>query len=374
MKRVQSQYIQKDLTANKMVFLTGPRQVGKTYLAKQIAKQYSRSVYLNYDSEPDRKIMLEQSWLDTTDLLVLDELHKMANWKNYIKGIFDTKPKTMHILVTGSARLEVFNQIGDSLAGRYFLHRLLPFSPAELKQINQPIQLDMLLSKGGFPEPYLANELESQRWRLQYINSMLSTDVFEFDRIQNIKAIRTLFELLRTKIGSPISYQSLAEDIAISPITVKKYIQILEALYIVFTVTPFSKKIARSLLKEPKVYFFDTGLIKSDTGAKLENMVALSLLKHAYAKTDYLAESYNLHYLRTKDGLEVDFALAKDNEIQQIIEIKNSDSDISKALYHFHEKYQFPAIQLVRSLRTERQSNHVKVLKAESFLSEMMFL
>lgn len=371
MNRVQIPYIIKDLS-KKMVLVAGPRQVGKTYLAQQVAKAFSKPIYLNYDSVEDRQIIQHQAWLENTDLLVLDELHKLPEWKNYLKGIYDTKPQHLHILVTGSARLDIFNQVGDSLAGRYFLHRLLPLTPAELQQLNMPMNLEDLLIRGGFPEPYLAeNIIEANRWRLQYSHSILTTDVFDIDRIQDIRALKTIFELLRTKIGSPISYQSLAEDVGISPTTVKKYLEILEALYIVFRITPFSKDIARSLLKEPKIYFFDTGLVKGDEGAQLENLAAICLLKHVYAKIDYHAENYALHYLRTKDGQEVDFALVKDNAIEQIVEVKKTNNTLSKSLYFYHKKYNLPAIQIGKDLRHDRLIGDIKVIKAIHFLVDL---
>ncbi len=371
MKRIQKQWILRDLE-KKMVLIVGPRQSGKTWLAKDIAKEFKSSVYLNYDQILDREIISAQSWLPTTDLLVLDELHKMRDWKNYLKGLYDTKPESMHVLVTGSARLDIYDHLGDSLAGRYFRHRLFPLSLAELAQVSEPLDIQRLIVRGGFPEPYLVDdEVEASRWRLQYINSILSSDVFEIDKIYNLKAMQLVFNLLRNRVGSPVSFQSLAEDVAVSPMTIKKYIQILEALYIIFRVTPYSKNIARSLLKEPKIYFFDTGLVQGDDGAKLENLVAVSLLKHACAKTDYHAEEYNLHYLRTKDGIEVDFALARQENVEQIIEVKLSDGSLSHALVHFHEKYNYPAIQLVKLLRHEHEQNEIKILSAEKFLSEL---
>ncbi|MBI2603835.1 MAG: ATP-binding protein [Deltaproteobacteria bacterium] len=369
MKRIQKQAILKDLE-KKIVLLVGPRQAGKTWLAKDLALAFKNSVYLNYDQILDREIINAQSWLPTTDLLILDELHKMENWKNYLKGVYDTKSQSMRILVTGSARLDIYDQLGDSLAGRYFRHRLLPLSLAELTQIPEVLALDRLISRSGFPEPYLAeNEVEANRWRLQYINSILSTDVFEMDKIYNFKAMQLVFNLLRSRVGTPVSYQSLAEDVIVSPTTIKKYIQVLEALFVIFRVTPYSKNIARSLLKEPKLYFFDTGLVQGDDGAKLENLVAVSLLKHSYALTDYQAEETALHYLRTKDGMEVDFALTRQEKIESIIEVKLSDSTPSRALIHFHEKYQYPAIQLVKLVRHEHEKNGIKILDVTRFLS-----
>lgn len=369
MDRFQKQAILKDLE-RKMVLLVGPRQAGKTWLAKDIAKEFRNSLYLNYDNIADREIIKAQSWLSTTELVIFDELHKMKDWKNYIKGVFDTRDPRMRILVTGSARLDIYDQLGDSLAGRYFRHRLLPLSLAELAQVGEPLDFNRLIERSGFPEPYLIEEVvEANRWRLQYITSTLSTDIFEIDQIQNIKAMQLVFNMLRSRVGTPISYQSLAEDIAVSPTTIKRYVQVLEALFIVFRVTPYSKNIARSLLKEPKLYFFDTGLVQGDDGAKLENAIAVSLMKHAYARTDYLAEEYGLHYLRTKDGQEVDFALVCNDEVKCAIEVKLSDHVLSKSLVHFHEKYRYPSVQLVKHLRLERQQGEIQVLRADRYLS-----
>lgn len=371
MERFQKAAILRDLS-KKMVLLAGPRQVGKTTLAKEIAKEFSSFIYLNYDRIEDRQILLKEAWPSSTELLVLDEIHKMPKWKNFLKGVYDTKPPSQKILVTGSARLEIFKQVGDSLAGRYFLHRLMPLSPAECQKLHLEYPLDRFIERGGFPEPFLTEDpIDASRWRLQYTDSLLREDVLDFDNIQNLNAIRLIFELLREKVGSPISYTSLAEDAEIAPNTVKKYIKILEALYVVFRVTPHSRNIARSLLKEPKIYFFDTGLVKGDPGSKFENLVASCLLKHTLGKIDYLAESYSLHYLQTKEKKEVDFALVKDKVIEQIIEVKNSDASISPNLRYFHEKYHLPALQVVKDLKRERIDEGVEVIEGNRFLKSL---
>lgn len=371
MERVQQQKILCDLQ-KKMVLLSGPRQAGKTTLAKAISKRFSSSTYLNYDSSEDRKILVKEAWFPSVELLVFDEIHKMPKWKNFLKGVYDTKAEFQKILVTGSARLEVFNQVGDSLAGRYFLHRLMPLSPSECEQVHVSYTIDRFLERGGFPEPFLAQDvIDANRWRLQYIDSLLREDVLDFENIQNLQAIRLVFELLRERVGSPISYSSIAQDVAVSPNTVKKYIQILEALYIVFRVTPFSHNIARSLLKEPKIYFFDTGLVKGDVGAKFENLVGICLLKHVFAKVDYEAKETSLHYLLTKEKKEVDFVLAQNNQIEKIIEVKHADFSISSNLRYFHEKYHIPAVQVVKELKREWIDGKIEVVRGWDFLKSL---
>jgi len=372
MNRQQTKQIIKDLD-KKIVFLVGPRQVGKTWLAKMIGQEFKKTTYLNYDSLEDREIIKKEQWLEDTDLLILDELHKMKGWKNYLKGVYDTKPETLKILVTGSARLETFRQAGDSLAGRFFVHHLMPLSLAELKNEKAALDINRLLKRGGFPEPFLAKtDIEADRWRAQYVDSLVRTDIFDFEKINDFKAIKLVFELLRHKVAMPVSYASIAEDVGISQTTVKKYINILESLYIVFRVTPYSKKIARSILKEPKIYFYDNGLVIGAEGIKFENFIANSLYKSILGRNDYLGKSEKLHYLRTKDNREVDFALANsDNQLSEILEVKLSDNDLSKNLKYFSEKYNLPATQIVKNLKREKQLGKVKILKAENYLREL---
>lgn len=371
MEREQKQAILRDLK-KKMVLLAGPRQAGKTTLSKDIAKEFKSSVYLTYDRLEDRKIIMEEGWLPSVELIILDEIHKMPKWKNYLKGVYDTKAPHQKILVTGSARLETFNKVGDSLAGRFFLHRLMPLSPAECEKVGVNYTLDRFLERGGFPEPFLAQDAtDASRWRLQYVDSLLRIDVLDFDKIHNLNAIRLVFELLRERVSSRISYSSIAEDVGIAPNTVRKYLQIFEALYITFSITPFSRNIARSLLKEPKIYFFDVGLVNGDNGAKFENFVATCLYKHMLARIDYKAENYALKYLHTKEGHEVDFVLVKDQRIEKMIEAKHADHAINPSLRYFHEKYKHPAIQLVKELKRERVEDGIEILQAQNFLKSL---
>lgn len=380
MKRYLYDQILRDL-AKKMVFVTGPRQVGKTYLSKQIMSEFSNPQYLNYDNINDRKIINEMTWLKNADLLVFDEIHKKKDWKNYLKGVFDTRMSNQAILVTGSARLETFRQSGDSLAGRYYHYRLNPISVKELQHKAEAYDSVELLNKlGGFPEPLLNNfELtpeetisEASRWKNQYYTDLVREDIIEFSRINEINSMKTLLELLRSRVGSPLSYKSIAEDLQVSPNTIKKYISILESLYIIFLVRPYHKNIARAILKEPKVYFYDSSFIKGDDGIRLENTSALCLLKHAQYLHDSMGEDYSLNYLRTKDRKEIDFVLVKDGKPYKFIEIKTADKQLSGSLKYFSARFpDVESIQLVHNLYREEERGNIKILILSDWLARL---
>ncbi len=251
MRREQKKAIVGDLK-KKMVFLVGPRQVGKTWLSKEIMKEYHSPLYLDYDNLQDRQKIKQLDILDGVDLLVLDELHKMPKWKNFLKGIYDVRNPNMHLLVTGSASLETFRQVGDSLAGRFYVHHLLPISIKEIETANSHYSIERLLERGGFPEPLLASSnIDAKRWRDAYVDSLIKEDVMDFKEIEKFRNMRDVFEILRGKVGSQISYANIANDVGIAPNTVKKYLEIFEALYIIYLVRPYSKRINRSLLINP---------------------------------------------------------------------------------------------------------------------------
>jgi len=366
----------------KIVFVTGPRQVGKTFLAKQIMENFAHPQYLNYDNINDLRIINDTSWALNTDLIVFDEIHKMKNWKRYIKGVYDSKPKNQSILVTGSARLDTFRQSGDSLAGRYLHLRLNPISTKEIAPIVPEAYdaLELLNTFGGFPEPLLnainlekeKAEIESARWKNQYYSDIIREDILEFSRIGEIKIMKTLLQLLRTKVGAPLSFNSIANDLQVSPNTIKKYVQILESLYIIFLVAPFHKNIARSILKEPKVYFYDTSFVEGDKGLKLENTCAVSLLKHVQFLFDTKGENIKLNYLRTKDNREVDFAIARDGELIRLIEVKLSDNKVSPSLKYFAERFKsVEAFQLVHNLKQNENRGGINIIRASDWLGEL---
>lgn len=376
MNRYLSENIRSDLK-NKMVLLTGPRQVGKTTLAKDMMTGYKRPQYLSWDVNNDRRILVDQSWSPRADILVLDEIHKMPNWKSYLKGVFDGRSEGQDILVTGSARMETFRQSGDSLAGRYYQARLHPFSVREwvsLTDARPDDALDRLIERGGFPEPFLAeNNIDAERWRRQYFTDLVREDVLEFSRIQEIRVMRLLVELLRERVGSPLSIASLARDVQVAPNTVTKYLEILEALYVIFLVRPYHRNVARAIMKEPKIYFFDTGYLLGDEGVKWENACAVMLHKMCDYKQDVLGMETSLHYLRTKDGDEVDFVLCEIGDPSFLIECKYADNRPGSTLIKFAGLFpNAEAIQLVRELRQEEYRSPVSILSGAKWLAELM--
>jgi hypothetical protein len=383
MKRYLDQQIANDLD-KKLVILTGPRQVGKTTLSRQLLTEKDSFQYLNWDISSDRRILQDGSWSQQVPLLIFDEIHKMPNWKIWLKGIADsrlaqianTNTPAQKILITGSARMETFRQSGESLAGRYFSWRLHPISVKELVDfggMNADQALDHLLIRGGFPEPCLAEtDSDANRWRQQYFTDLIREDILEFSRIQEVNTMRLFVEMLRDRVGSPLSLASLARDLSVTQPTLKKYLDILEALLIVFVIHPWHSNVARSLLKAPKVYFYDNAFVRGGAGIQFENAVASMLQKHVHFQEDSQGVSSGLHYIRTKDEAEVDFAISQEQALTHLIECKLSDSSLSPALVKFSN--QFPnakAVQLVKNIRQEEQRGSIQIARAAPWLSQL---
>jgi len=375
MKRYLSDRICSDLK-QKMVVLTGPRQVGKTTLARELQVFYKRPQYLNWDVLDDRKILHDQSWSMRSDLIIFDELHKMNDWKSYLKGVVDARTESQALMVTGSARMDTFRQSGESLAGRYFSLRLHPFSVrewVELTDARPDDALDRLMLRGGMPEPFLADDdVQARRWRQQYFTDLVREDVMEFSRIHEIRVMRLLVDMLRERVGSPLSIASLARDLQVSPNTLAKYLEILEALYVIFLVRPYHRNVARAILKAPKVYFFDTAYVRGDVGVQWENASAAMLLKHVHFEQDALGKQASLHYLRNKEGEEVDFLLCENGDPVRLIECKHADHRPTAALMKFAAVFsQAEAIQLVRELKQEEYRHPVAVVRGADWLATL---
>jgi predicted AAA+ superfamily ATPase len=328
-----------------MVFVSGARQVGKTTLAKQIGENFSVAIYLNWDDIEHRQIILGDlveilglNQLNTgLPLLILDELHKFADWKSFLKGLFDRFEGRLAILVTGSARMDVFRKGGDSLMGRYFNYRLHPLSVAELvdsdwntdQLIQAPKALaaesfDLLFKFGGFPEVFVkADSKFYKRWRRLRQQQLIREDIRDATRVQEIAQLEMLVVLLEQQAGQITKYSTLAKQLRVSVDTVRRWLDILEGFYYCYRIRPWYQNISTALRKEPKTYLWDWSNI-SEPGAKVENFIASHLLKAVHAWTDIGLGEFNLHYLRTKDQKEVDFLVSKDQKAWLLVEVKNS--------------------------------------------------
>jgi len=331
---------------SKMIILSGPRQAGKTTLCRQLADSHE---YLNFDIDRHRKIIRERSWRRDQQYLILDELHKMPKWKGWLKGLADDEEERQRIVVTGSARLETFKKTGDSLAGRFFQYRLHPFDLKEIctfdKKTSREVVIDRMLTCGNFPEPYLKGTTAFyNKWRVAHLDIILRQDLLDLENVRDIKGIELLIDLLRERVGSPLSANSLARDLQKDHKTIQHWLQILENLYVIFVVRPYHRNVARAILKEPKIYFFDTAQVEGDEGVRFENLVACALFKEVQYCTDALGGRLDLHYVRTKDGREVDFLITRDRQPSLLIEAKLSDEQISPHLAFF-----------VKMLGTKRQ-------------------
>ncbi len=363
MKRIYD-YLLMDHANNyrQMAFLAGPRQVGKTTTVMHIAERAKNYVYLNWDVQEHRKIILAgpeavaaKAEFDAlgraADTIIFDELHKYSKWKIFLKGFFDLYGSRCSIFVTGSGRLNVYKRGGDSLMGRYFLYRMHPLSVGELlhplppeHEIHAPSKtgddsFNALREFGGFPEPFLkSNRRFYNRWRRLRSEQFFHEDLRDLSRIQEVAQVEILAEILIQQAGGLINYSGIASKINVSPDTVRRWINTLESLYFCYAIRPWYTNIAKSLRKQPKIYLWDWSLVP-DPGARNENFIASHLLKAVHWWTDTGLGEYQLFFIRDKNGREVDFLIVRDGRPWILIEVKSSTgSTLSRHLTLFQEK------------------------------------
>lgn len=357
----------------KILLVSGPRQCGKTTLARMVAED---AAYFNYDLAEHRQLLAARAWDRRKALVIFDELHKMTGWKSWLKGIYDVEGIPPGLLVTGSANLTAFRKTGDSLAGRHFAFRLHPLDVREaVRYAGMPAQeaLERLLTVGGFPEPFLnGGRRYYNRWRRSHIDLILKEDLHTLTAVRDVQSIETLIEMLRARVGSPVSANALAQDLQKSPNTIQSWLRLLENLHVVFKVAPHHRNIARALLKEPKFYFYDAGLVAGDAGAKLECVVACALRKEIDRRADVEGEELALRYIRDKDGREVDFAIVEGNTPRHLIEVKWRDAEPSKPLRRFLPDATVPRTQVVGELDAARSyPSGERVEPASAFLARL---
>ncbi len=346
-----------------MVFLSGPRQVGKTTVAEMLRKEFTSNQYFNWDDQDDRALILNDPkgisdalgmgrLTDELPLCVFDELHKYRNWRDFLKGFFDKNEKKTRILVTGSASLKTFRRSGDSLMGRFFPYTLHPISVGECRNVKtegliyqQPAltgkhEWEALWRYGGFPEPFLqANQEFYNRWKRLQMEQLFREDLRDLTRIQELDQVEMLAKLLQKQVGQLTSYSYMAKTVRVSVDTIRRWIATLESLHFCFRVSPWYKNVSRSLRKEPKYYLWDWSQL-DDTGARAENMVASALLKTVHWWTETGKGEFGLYFLRDKQKREVDFLVTRGQEPWFLVEVKSSRSQLSKSLQYFQQQTQ----------------------------------
>lgn len=376
----------------KMVFIGGPRQVGKTTLANQIGKaDFKKFTYLNWDNREDRKKIIESVFEANSELLILDEIHKYKQWKNYLKGEYDKNKEKFSILATGSARLDIYRRGGDSLMGRYRYYRLHPFSLREATTEKNPaikIMKELIFPEpkkgnfsafsdlfhfGGFPEPFVKkNEKTLRRFHNERIERLIKEDIRDLEQLKDLSALQILVELLPQKVGSLLSLNSLKEDLGVTHKTISLWMNILERFYYHFRIYPYSASSIRSLRKEPKMYLWDWSELV-DEGVRFENMIASHLLKLVHYLHDAEGWKAELFFLRDIDKREIDFLVTVDKKPWFAVEAKSSDNKYSLPLGYFSRKLKIPfSYQVVKGEGIDLWKNGARIISAQKFLAGLV--
>jgi predicted AAA+ superfamily ATPase len=382
-----------------LILVSGPRQAGKTTFAKDIASKEPVSLYFNYDIPANKaRLLTNPTFFEEVDrkkgdlpLIILDEIHKYVDWKNYLKGIYDGYADEFRFLVTGSGRLELSRKKGDALAGRYLHFHLYPFTIGEIfassmgmENINILTDIpeqnaiaqeawETMFHVSGFPEPFLkGTKLKYRRWTKSYHSQVIRDDIRDEFAVRQVDKMEALYFLLSECAGNPFSSSNHARTLKVSHKTVSSWITVFERFFLVFKIRPYSKRISRSLVKEPKLYFYDYCLIR-DEALRFENMVAVELNRAVTLWNDFGLGEYELWYLRNKEKEEVDFLITENANPLFMVEAKLLDTTISPHLVKFQNILRIPAIQLVNKKNVARKirngPDRILVASAADWLS-----
>ncbi|MCX8111377.1 MAG: AAA family ATPase [Syntrophorhabdaceae bacterium] len=405
--RIARDYIfDPEINTDKMIFLTGPRQIGKTTFALEWLKEMKmEDMYFNWDNPSTIiqykrnplifKNLIDERYNDYPVPLVFDEIHKQKNWRDILKGIYDISKEKMMLLVTGSARLGYFRKTGDSLIGRYFLYQLLPIGLPEIisdfsyiikdgsifssgdafirliRSVNTKNYHDnyeRLMLYGGFPEPLSRSSKRFfTRWQREYKTLITKEETRDLTKISDLRGIEQLVEILPERVGSPLSINSLCEDLSYHHATITNWIQILSTLYLVFTIRPWHRSLTRSIKKETKLYFFDWTNVK-DRGFRFENFIAVTLIKMATRLTETGVGVYEIMYIRDREKREVDFVLIEDGKPLALFEAKEGETSLSTSGRYFSERLNIPFYQIVnRDIKPEEYKGNCYIIPSIAF-------
>jgi predicted AAA+ superfamily ATPase len=368
--RYLTPYAKNDLS-EKMVFIGGPRQVGKTTLSLQFLPSGNEKhpAYLNWDSPLIRKDLLAGQLPPDQQLIILDEIHKYKDWKSLIKGFYDLNKSDTQFLITGSARLDYFRKGGDSLQGRYHYYRLHPLTLDEISPDCSASQVPNLLRFGGFPEPQIkSNETHWKRWERERAKRVIFEDLVSLENVRNVSQVELLASLLPHRIGSLLSINNLSTDLQVAFETTEKWVSMLENLYVCFRISPWTNSTLRSLKKEKKVYMWDWSVC-SDESARYENMVASHLFKFCHLWEDTRGEEMALQFIRNAQGKEIDFVVVKNQKPWFAVECKTDDRQLSKQISYYAERTNIPKFFQVHlgSKDYEVKENRARVLAFHKF-------
>lgn len=366
-KRYLSKYIEKTLD-KKMVFIGGPRQVGKTTLSLLYLNPSTirNPAYLNWDRASDKSLILKDQLPLQYGTLIFDEIHKYRGWRNLIKGIYDKFHDEHRFIVTGSARLDYFRKGGDSLLGRYRYYRLHPFTLMELSKNPTQQDLNKLFKFGGFPEPlFEANENEHRIWQKERVVKVITEDLRDLENVKDNSSLLLLADILPSRVGSPLSLKSLEEDLQVSQPTINRWVQILSTLYYCYSIAPFGAPKIRAVKKLQKVYLWDWSQVEED-GYRFENMVAGHLLKYCHFIEDTEGHQMELRYLRDTDEREIDFVVLKNKKPIFAVECKSGEKQLSPHIKYFRERTSIPQFYQVHM--KEKEYGDPKVGKVLPFI------
>ncbi len=391
----------------KMCFVAGPRQVGKTTLAKHLLESTKLpSSYFNWDIASDRALILKfpeefflrnQKSLEVPIRLALDEIHKFPKWKQFLKGLHDARASDLQLIVTGSGRLDVYQRGGDSLLGRYQMYHLYPFTLGELlsadrsfipspdsfiRQIRETRNtassekaLRALEKFTGFPEPLFAeSETRLRRWSRSHEQLIVREELRDLTRIRELGLIDSLVGLLPERVGSPLSINALREDLGVRFETMQSWLSALGRLFFLFSIRPYAGKLARTLRREEKVYLFDISQIQ-DAGARFENLVALHVIKLCHFWTELGHGDFDLFYVRDREKREVDFLITERGKPFALIEAKLRATDVSPHLRYFAERmkprYALQIVRMPEGFTTAYEASGVLLAPATQALGAM---
>jgi predicted AAA+ superfamily ATPase len=368
-KRYLFDPIDEDLS-EKMVFISGPRQVGKTTLALKLVGAASprHPAYLSWDDVRARPGIRRGEVPVGQPRVILDEIHKYSRWRGLVKGLYDTREPGQQFLVTGSARLDFYRRGGDSLQGRYHPYRLHPLSVTELG--GHRASLEPLLRFGGFPEPFLrASERHWRRWQRERLDRVVSGDVRDLERVREISLVELLVDSLPSRVGSPLSVRNLREDLEIAHDTAERWIGILENLYVCFRIAPLGAPRIRAVKKERKLYLWDWSAVP-EPGARFENMVASHLLKLCHFREDTEGHRMEVRFLRDTDAREVDFVVLQDRKPLFAVEVKTGERAVSPAVRYFKQRTTIPRWFQVHLGTKDVVADGVRILPFVTFCRE----